>query len=191
MISSVMVMFVGKDKPWRFGKNILHQPTVSNPGCTFAAQDHGDLREHLPRPESFWQVFRWQAFIQHDESVVDKDLPKTIWIHLVDDVSIFIIFMMIVLFSSLIFVGSVESVDAFSEVPNPLSPAFLSSSKQSRQEASPEQIHGMAIQPSLKNCHRGHPLKEMRLTNAKLLLEKFCHSLTWKEQLERAKVSAI
>ena len=28
---------------WR--KNLLHQPLF--PGCTFAAQDHGDLREHL------------------------------------------------------------------------------------------------------------------------------------------------
>ena len=88
-----------------------------------------------------------------------------------------------------VFCWSVESVDSFSEVPNRLSPAFLPSSKQSREEASPEQIHGMAIQPSLKNCHGGHPLgsKKCVSQNAKLLLQKFCHSVTWKEQIGKSK----
>ena len=43
---------------WR--KNLLHQPLF--PGCTFAAQDHGDLREHLAAVVISSHFHGWEIF---------------------------------------------------------------------------------------------------------------------------------
>ena len=79
MISSVMVMFVGKVRINHGDLEKCPPPTHGvNPGCTFAAQDHGDLREHLG---GWSQVF--MAGFPNMMIVVDKDLLY----HLVYDVS--------------------------------------------------------------------------------------------------------
>ena len=119
-----------KDKPSDLGEK--SPPRTPDPGASqraFAAQDYGDLREHLAAVVIPSHFHGWEIFIPNGSKWYSRSLWQAFptWWQLSD--SCFPFWFLLVCFS----------VDSFSsEVPDLWSPAFLSSSKHSRQEASPE-----------------------------------------------------